>query len=99
MPPRTPRSGWPPLPPRAPATTQAAAHGTLNLRVQPATAEVSVDGARWTSSDGEHFVLELPAGSRHIEVFKSGYLKFSSERQLGDGGTTPLNVSLTPERL
>jgi hypothetical protein len=98
MPPRTPSRTPPPR--RIPeATTSAEPHGTLALRVQPVNAEVSIDGELWTSSDAERLVVELPAGPHRVDVAKRGYQKFSTEIQVGTGETTPLNVSLTPERL
>jgi hypothetical protein len=96
-PPRTPPRT--PPPPRAPeATTATARHGTLALRVQPVNAEVSIDGELWASSDAERFVVELSTGQHRVDVIKGGYQKFSTEIQVRDGETTPLNVSLTPER-
>jgi PEGA domain-containing protein len=96
IPPRTPlRTG----PPRAPeASTATARHGTLALHVQPVHAEVSIDGELWASSDAARFVLELPAGLHRVDVAKGGYQRFSTEIQVRDGETIPLNVSLTPER-
>ena len=92
-------------PPRTPArrvpepTRTTASDGTLALRVQPVNAEVSIDGELWASSDAERLVVELPAGPHRIDVAKRGYQKFSTEIQVGTGETTPLSVSLTPERL
>lgn len=94
--PRTPPRA--PLPPQreAPATPplQAAGFGTLDLRVQPASAEVTIDGQRWVSSDEGHFLVQLPEGMHRIEVTRAGYRPFSTDIDVGDGETMPLNVSL-----
>ena len=96
VPPRTPpRTPPPPRPAPVPPDETA---GTLELRVQPARAEVSIDGARWSSSDGERFRIDLPAGTHRLEVTKNGYRGFSGDIQIQDGQTTPVNVALTPER-
>jgi hypothetical protein len=84
--------------PRAPGAVAAAAHGTLSLRVQPAHAEVCIDGEGWVSSDGEQFLVQLPVGPHRIEVFKIGYTTYSTEIHVREAESTSLNVSLTPER-
>jgi hypothetical protein len=96
LPPRTAsRTPPPPLPtpPASPATI-----GTLTLHVQPANAEVWIDGERWVSSDQGHFVIQLSEGPHRIEVTSAGYREYSSEIPVRDGETVPLNVSLMRER-
>jgi len=91
IPPRTaPRT--PPPPVRTTEDTRGI--GTLTLRVQPANAEVWIDGERWASSDGGRLVIQLPPGPHRIEVIRAGYRAYSSEIQVRDGETAPLNVSL-----
>jgi hypothetical protein len=92
--PRTPPPMPPPPPPAPGRTSEAAGFGTLNLRVLPTGAEVTLDGEAWVSSDGQRFVIEVPAGTHRVEVFLKGYQRFSTEIQIHDGETTPLNVSL-----
>jgi hypothetical protein len=44
--------------------------------VQPASADVTIDGQSWVSSDEGHFTVlvpAIPAGKHHIEVRKTGY--------------------------
>lgn len=85
----------PTLPPSAiPTRPEAAGFGTLDLYVQPETAEVKIDGERWTSSDEGHFVVQVPAGRHRVEIRKTGYRQFTTEIEVGDGATRPLNVSL-----
>lgn len=96
---RTPRTSPPVSGPAQPAVQgaaplQAVGFGTLDVRVQPATAEVTIDGQRWVSSDEGHFVVQVPAGMHRIEVTKRGYQRFSTEIEVRDSETMPLNVSL-----
>lgn len=94
IPPRT-APQTPPPPARTSENMPGA--GTLTLRVQPAHAEVWIDGERWASSDGGRFVIQLPPGPHRIEVISAGYREYSSEIQVRDGETVPLNVSLMRE--
>jgi hypothetical protein len=106
IPPRTPGprgpmppiAGRPPLPPAAapPASTRGAA--TLAIRVQPADAEIAIDGERWNASDGERLVVQVGEGTHHVDVRKAGYRPFATDIAVRGGETTPLNVSLSPER-
>jgi hypothetical protein len=89
--PVTPPRVTPPAPPRA---TVAAGFGTLDLYVQPTSAEVTIDGQRWVSSDEGHFMVQVPAGKHYIEVRKAGYRKFATDLEIREGETSPLNVSL-----
>jgi hypothetical protein len=82
------------LPQPAPRPAEAAGFGTLDLYVQPATAEVTIDGQRWVSSEEGHFVVQVPAGKHRVEVSKSGYRQFTTEIEIRDGEALPLNVSL-----
>jgi hypothetical protein len=95
LPPRTaPRMPPPPPPTDAPP---AIGVGTLSLRVQPSNAELWIDGERWASSDGGRFVIQLPAGAHRVEVVSAGYGRYTSEIDVRDGETVPLNVSLMRE--
>jgi len=90
----------PATPPRAPApepaarAAEAVGFGTLDVYVQPASADVTIDGQRWVTSDEGHFVVQIPAGKHRVDVSKSGYRRFTTEVEVGDGETMPLNVSL-----
>lgn len=81
-----------------PPTTQtppaAAGFGTLDLYVRPADAEVTIDGQRWASSDGGHFIVHVPAGKHHLDVRKAGYRRFATDVEIREGENLPLNVSL-----
>jgi hypothetical protein len=70
--------------------------GTHELRVQPPTATVVIDGQRWMSSDGAHFVVQLPVGTHRLDVSELGYQQFIRDVQVRDGETVVLNVALVP---
>jgi PEGA domain len=72
----------------------ATGFGTLDLFVQPVTAEVKIDGQSWVSSEEGHFVIQLPAGKHRVEITTSGHWTFATAVAVGDGATVPLNVSL-----
>lgn len=100
----TPPAGSYRLPGRTPGapaqTTRPAAAddrtASLDLFVQPDTAEVTIDGERWMSSEPGHFVLQLPAGTHRIEVRRQGYRTFTQDVELRAGDVMPLNIGLTP---
>ncbi|MBZ5557994.1 MAG: PEGA domain-containing protein [Acidobacteriia bacterium] len=86
-----------PVPPPAIATPPAAEFGSVSIRVQPADADVTIDGERWTGSEGDRLVVQLAEGTHRVEIQKPGFRRFSTEIQVRRGETTPLNVSLSPE--
>jgi hypothetical protein len=98
----------PPLPPRggAPAgrpddragdrdIDRADRFGSVAVRVQPADAEVLIDGERWEASAGERVLVQLSEGTHRVEVRKSGYRTYTSTVRVRAGETATLNVSLT----
>jgi PEGA domain-containing protein len=93
------RPPWPPAPRDAQPTGDAAAaanYGALAIRVQPADAEVTIDGQRWASSaDGERLVVQLAAGAHKVEVRKDGFRSYTTQVDIKDGETLPINVSLS----
>ena len=71
--------------------------GTLAIRVQPADAEILVDGERWTAPSGDDpLTVELAEGTHHLEIRKEGRKPYSAEVQIRRGRTSSLNVSLPP---
>jgi len=81
-----------PPPGEAPANQS---FGTFSLRVQPADAEVLVDGERWMTPEGqERLVIQLTDGKHRVEVRKEGFEKFTTDIQVKRGETVTLNVSL-----
>lgn len=92
-----PRRG---LSPRAPALEAepertSGRFGTLSIRVQPADAEIVIDGERWGAPSGQERVsIELSEGRHRVEVRKSGFTTFTEEVLIRRGATLTLNVSL-----
>jgi PEGA domain-containing protein len=84
-----------PPPPEA-APSEPSSFGVLVVRVQPADAEILVDGERWRGPAGEErLVIQLPEGPHRIEIQKDGFERFTSDVQVRRGETSPLNVSLS----
>ncbi len=72
-----------------------AGFGSIALRVQPADAEVMIDGDKWQSAPGERLVVELSAGPHRIEIRKEGYRTYMTEITVRPGATASLNVAMT----
>ena len=69
--------------------------GAIAIRVQPADAEVLIDGERWEGpADDESLVLQIAPGTHRIEVRKDGYRGYAAQLDVRAGETTPVNVSL-----
>lgn len=72
--------------------------GSLSLRVQPADAEVLIDGEPWRGSlDNGALVLQLGAGTHHIEIRKDGYRTYLTDIPFANGQARTLNVALTKQ--
>src|SRR4249919_1601622 len=70
--PRYPESPRGPEPP--PERQGNGAHGTLAIRVQPADAEISIDGEPWRAPGGqERLTVDVPEGSHTVEIRKTGF--------------------------
>jgi hypothetical protein len=96
-------AGVPPGSPAAPRSARpstesrevAGEAGLLVIRVQPADAEILIDGQRWQTPDGDRpLEVRVPAGRVRVEVRKPGHSPFSTELTVESGQVTPLNVSL-----
>lgn len=68
--------------------------GTLSVRVQPADAEISIDGERWEAPGGERIIVQLSEGTHRVEVRKEGHRTYTSTVRVRSGETVTLNVSL-----
>ncbi|MSO45736.1 MAG: PEGA domain-containing protein [Acidobacteria bacterium] len=72
-----------------------ASYGALAIRVQPADAEVLIDGERWEGpSVDEALVVQLAPGAHRVEVRKDGYRGYAAQVDVHNGQTTKINVSL-----
>jgi hypothetical protein len=84
-----------PREPREPHREAPAEFGTLVIQVQPADAELLIDGERWTgSSSQDRTVIQLAAGRHHVEIRKSGFVTYAEDVLIRTGRTLPLNVRL-----
>ena len=82
---------------RTATAQQTTDYGTVVFQVRPPTAEITIDGVRWASSDPtQPFRVQLAAGTHHIEVAATGMTTFKSDVTLHVGETVPLNILLTP---
>jgi len=99
QPPRPPQPVEPLLPaqPARPgAVGEAPDYAQLAIKVQPAGAQILIDGEAWQGSPGaERLVVHLPVGVHHVEIRKDGFRTFKADVQIRAGETTTLNVSLT----
>jgi len=92
------RGGPPQNPARIPPGSDSR-YGSVSIRVQPADAEVLIDGERWSApSSQERLVVQLSDGRHHVEVRKEGFETYSSDVQVRRGETATLNVSLLRAR-
>jgi hypothetical protein len=70
--------------------------GTLAIRVQPADAEVVVDGERWSAPSGEtRLSIQLSEGRHTVEVRKAGFSSYREDVLIRRDRTLTINVSLT----
>ena len=70
--------------------------GTLAIRVQPADAEILIDGERWDGSEGgSRLSVQLSDGPHRIEVRREGFRTYTANVRIRRGQTEALNVSLT----
>ena len=69
------------------------------IRVQPADADVLIDGEHWRGPGGDdRLVVQVTDGRHRIEVRKEGYQPFTTEVDVRGGESFPLNVSLPRAR-
>jgi PEGA domain len=75
---------------------QQSRFGTLSIRVQPADAEIFVDGERWEFSGArDRLVIELSEGPHRLEVRKEGLEPYETTVHIRPGEAATINVSLT----
>jgi hypothetical protein len=85
-------------PPSARPGAPGDSYGALAIRVQPADANVLIDGERWEgTTTNEPLVVQLTAGSHRVEVQKDGYRAYATRVDIRRGETSPINVSLSRE--
>jgi hypothetical protein len=70
--------------------------GAMAIRVQPADAEVLIDGEPWDGPrDDETLVVQVKPGTHHIAVSKEGYRSYTAELAVRAAETAPINISLS----
>jgi len=74
----------------------AAAYGSISIRVQPSDADILIDGEKWRSSESqqEPLIIQVAEGRHTIEVQKNGFRTYVTEVDVRRGDTTTVNVSL-----
>lgn len=78
-----------PLPPRQSAT------GTLAIRVQPADADVLIDGQLWHIAEGrDRLTVDASEGGHNVQIRKVGYVGYLTDVQVRRGETTTIDVNL-----
>jgi hypothetical protein len=69
--------------------------GILTLHVEPADAQVFIDGELWLGLENRtDLVIHIPQGWHQLEIRKDGYQTFKTEIGLSEGGATRLNIRL-----
>ena len=87
-------------PPNAPAvgsssSTGQTATGRLTVQVQPADANVLIDGQPWPVSPGQdRVILDLSEGRHVVQVRKPGFVGYLTEVEVRRGETATVNVTL-----
>ena len=91
----SPPRGTQPRGAQPPSESLDESYGRLAIRVQPADAEVFIDGKKWDAPGDQQLLLRLEAGTHRVEVRHSGYRGYLTEVTINGGEETKLNVALT----
>jgi hypothetical protein len=84
-----PQGAYPPPGGRSQSTS-------LSIRVQPADAEVFIDGEPWQGAAGdERLIVQVAAGVHHVEARREGYRTYQSDITVRPGETSTVNISLS----
>ena len=68
--------------------------GSLALQIQPADAEIFIDGERWAPTGETRVSIRLPEGRHRVEVRKPGLSTFTEDVLIQRNRTLTLNVVL-----
>jgi hypothetical protein len=78
-----------------PPLTANSRFGQVAIRVQPADADVLINGELWRNTDGAERLLVYRSPGRHrVGSRKEGFDAFVTAVEIRRGEVTPLNVSL-----
>jgi len=89
----------PPPPPGAPGgpggqVDASNGRGTLSLSLEPADADVLVDGTPWQSDGQARLTIDLAEGRHSLQIRKAGYIGYLTDVQIRPGETTNIDVQL-----
>lgn len=91
-----PQGAYPPPQGAYPPPGNRAESASLSIRVQPANAEVFIDGERWQGPVGdERLVVQIAPGIHHVEARSEGYRTYQSDITVRPGETSTVNISLS----
>jgi PEGA domain len=94
--PPQPPGGAPPPQGAYPPPGDRSESASLSIRVQPANAEVFIDGERWQGAAGdERLVVQVAPGVHHVEARREGYRTYLSDVTVRPGETSMVNISLS----
>ena len=62
--------------------------------MQPADAEVLVDGQSWQRSGADRVTIDLSEGNHNVQVRKNGYVGYLTDVEIRPGETATLDVNL-----
>jgi hypothetical protein len=82
-------------PPGAGAPPGEARNGTISLRVQPADAEILVDGQPWRLGPGQdRLTIDTSEGRHNVQAHRDGYIGYLTDVEVRRGQATDLDISL-----
>ena len=91
-----PQGAYPPPQGAYPPPGNRAESASLSIRVQPANAEVFIDGERWQGAAGDQrLVVQVAPGVHHVEARSEGYRTYQSDITVRPGETSTVNISLS----
>jgi PEGA domain-containing protein len=94
--PGPPVGAYPPPQGAYPPAGNRSESASLSIRVQPANAEVLIDGERWQgAADDQRLVVQVTPGLHHVEARSEGYRTYQSDITVRPGETSTVNISLS----
>ena len=92
----SPQGAYPPPQGALPPPGTRAESAALSIRVQPANAEVFIDGERWQgAADDERLIVQVGPGVHQVEARSEGYRTYQSDITVRPGETSTVNISLS----
>ena len=92
----SPQGTYPPPQGAYPPPANRSDSGSLSIRVQPANADVFIDGERWEGAAGDQrLVVQVAPGLHHVEARSEGYRAYQSDITVRPGETSTVNISLS----